>query len=424
MPSSISSQWNNQKGSEFVFLFLKNRNLFNRLFLTMVLLFVFRAMSQIPLPYVDKEALKEFTNNPFMEQIGQFSGGALANFTIMAMGISSYITASIIIQLFTFQIPFFHEISRAPSGKKTIQKMTIVLGIIISFVSSLIATKYADGQFLILHKSNWGVFLTIAIIHAIGTGIAIYMGEMITEKGFGNGFSLLIFCNILSGAIFSFSQKILLLRTGEMQLLGFLPLIALVFGIIAFVVLFEKSVLSIPIIYAKNKRNFIKNFYKEESAMPIKLNLVGVMPIILASAFFQLLSFGLRKIPSLSFLLDPNSIPYMIASSLFIFIFSIFYTNLLLSEQEISENIQSMGAIIRGVRPGNDTLIYVRQVKKAMGLFAGMYLMLLSAGFSALFSLLHIQTLPATSFMILTTVSLEVCKSIQTEYNLLNYKKI
>lgn len=345
----------------------------------------------------------------------------------MATGISAYISASIIIQLLTYAIQALHDVQKSPGGDKIIKRYTVIVGVIMAFVISIGTTITMQNIYGILTNPVWYVYLLIATIHSIGTGLAVWIGETITQKGFGNGVSLLIFINIISSIPSLLNNTLKDISAGRLiWYYGLLVLFLLVVVLIS-IVISESSARKIPIQYSKASARGATSFGQSQNYFPIKVNLTGVMPIIFASTIMQIVSMASQYAPEkiASFLtkyLSYGSIIYAIIMSVLIFMFSYFYSALIFDPKEISDNIQSNGGCIPGIRPGKPTGDYIRQVNKNLTFIGAMYLSLIALIPTIIFSAIGFNGLATTSMMILVGVSLETCQKIKVETKSRIYK--
>lgn len=399
---------------------INSKDIRGKILFTIIMLFLFRVLSFIPVPFVNREVLKTISTSGILNYASTFTGGALANFTIMATGISAYISASIIIQLLTYAIQALHDVQKSPGGDKIIKRYTVIVGVIMAFVISIGTTITMQNIYGILTKPVWYVYLLIAIIHSIGTGIAVWIGETITQKGFGNGVSLLIFINITSSIPNLLSSTTKDLSSGRLAWHYGVLIIFLLLVVLISIVISESSARKIPIQYSKASARGATSFGQAQNYFPIKVNLTGVMPIIFASTIMQIVNMAGQYAPEkiASFLtkyLSYGTIFYAIIMSVLIFMFSYFYSALIFDPKEISDNIQSNGGCIPGIRPGKPTSDYIREVNKNLTFIGAMYLSLIALIPTIIFSAIGFNGLATTSMMILVGVSLETCQKIRVE---------
>lgn len=392
----------------------------DKLLFSLLMIIIFRILSHIPVPFVDVDSLALIGSIDIFGLLNTFSGGALKNFTMMATGISAYISASIVIQLLSYFIPAIHIMTRSPGGDKKIKKITIILGVIVALITSVITTYTMNNYYSILTNTSWYVYVTIAVLHAIGTVIAIWIGESITEKGFGNGMSLLVCINVLS----SIPSTISSIKSSEIELIPLLTMITFAIIIILLTIVAETSERRIPLFYPKAMVRGTKN----NMFFPIKLNISGVMPIILASYVVQLFSL-LGKMDNkvgqiMSEIFNYNSVHYIIIFAVLIFLFTYIYAIISFDTKEIAENIQKNEAIIPSIRPGKETEKYVENVRKSVTKISSIYLTFIYFVPTLILTLLDVNYIAATSIIILVGVSIETCKSLKVEIQLRDFKTL
>jgi len=394
----------------------------DKLLYILLMIILFRFLSHIPVPFVNLQAINMMGNTDFFGLINLFSGGALKNFTIMATGISAYISASIIIQLLSYFVPSVHMLIRSPGGDRKVKKITIVLGIISALISSVVTTYGMNRMYNMLTNTSWYVFAIIAVLHACGTGIAIWIGESITEKTFANGMSLLVCINVLS----SVPQIISTISLKEIGIWTMVSMLSIAVVTILLTIIAETSERRIPLFYPKAAaRGVVK---KENMYFPIKLNISGVMPIIFAGYIVAFLSI-LKKMKNaagvaISGFLDPESIAYIIVFSLMIYVFTYIYSSISFDARETSENIQKNGAIIPSIRPGKETAEYIKGVRKSITHISALYLTLIYLIPTLILTLLEVNYIQASSIIILVGVSIETCKALKVEIELRNFKTL
>ena len=397
--------------------FFKNKDLQKRILFTLTFLLLFRVVSFIPVPFVNRESLKAMSEVGAIAYVSMFSGGALSNFTVMATGISSYISASIIVQLLTYGVQRFHDLAKSPGGDRVIKKITIILGVISSFVISLGTTITLQRTFNILTNDSWYVFFLIAIIHSAGTGFAVWIGETITKKGFGNGVSLLILVNIVSNIPNMIMNTKESLANESLSDIGLgICLIIIIF--VGFgIVVFDKSERQIKIKYTKAIARGKTSFGSTSGYLPIKLNMSGVMPIIFASTIMQLITIISSAISGgeANKWIAHGTIGNGIIMAGLIFFFSYFYNALIFNPMEISNNIQSNGGVIPGIRPGLATGEYIKKINQSLTFFGSIYLAIIALIPSIVFAKIGFNGLATTSLMILVGVGIEISEKIKLE---------
>ena len=417
----------------------KVKEIRKKIWMTLLLLLVFRLGCYIPVPGLTRGTFSDtIASNDFMSLMSSITGGALANGTLFALGIGPYINASIIMQLLSVGIPALEQLSKqGEDGRKKISQytryLTIVLavvqsiGIIVNFASSSgsIKTELFFGQ-------SWLAGIYMTIIYTAGACLVMWLGERITEYGVSNGISLIIFVGILATAGQSILGKFAELFDGDInalwELIAFFVLAAVVFFLIVTVDLAERR---IPVQYAKQVKG--RKMYGGQSSMiPMKISGSGVMPLIFA---FSLISF-----PSLIMgLFWPDSSAYawwsehfsqgnwvyVIVLCVLIFLFAFFYAQIQFNPDDVAKSIQGNGGFIQGIRPGKPTAEYLRKINNRITLFGAIYLSLIAFVPSLIFSLASfdlVNVFSTTGILIVVSVALEFDKQLQSQLMMKNYK--
>ena len=385
----------------------------SKVWLTVFLLIGYKILSHVPVPWVDTAALSILSSYSLFAFANEFNGGALASLSLTAVGISSYITASIVIQLLSTGFKRLEDISKMPGGQKIIKKMTMALGVVMSLVTSYGLVSAIDSQANLLTNDSWYVKPVIAIVHCVGSIIAIWVGETITEKGFGNGVSLLIAMNIASG---------LPSKIAETSVLGAntrFIVIAVTCLVLFLVIVLEKSEARVPIKYSKTVNMSTARF--DEPYLPMKINISGVMPIIFASTIFQLMSmvinlFELTPPKIITDIITYGTVPYMVSMVIIVFIFTFFYSYLIFRPDEIAKALQNNEGIIVGVRPGTETENYLTKLMNKLNLIGSIYMSVVVLIPILCFKFVGYIGLQPTSIIILAGVALEIIQKARVEY--------
>jgi preprotein translocase subunit SecY len=376
-----------------------------RLLFALGLLAVYRIGGHIPTPGVDANRLSEFfTRNAggVFGYIDLFSGGMLRRLTIFALGIMPYITASIILQLLTVVWPTLEKLQKEGElGRRKITQWTRYLTVILAIMQSFgIATVLQSQQGLVLHP---GIGFTLMTMLSLTTGTAfiMWLGEQITERGIGNGMSLIIFTGIvvnLPNAIGDIVKKV---QTGDWPLLQVLVILVMMIAVVAFIVLVERGERRIPVQYAKRVigRRMLGG---QSTHLPLKVNAGGVIPVIFASS---LLTFPqtlinvdwVKNSPVLSGMLGAISgaspMYYLMYTVLIIF-FCFFYVSIIFNPNEAADNMRKYGGFIPGIRPGKNTADYMNKILTKITVVGGLYLSILSLLPQIMISGIKLQRLP------------------------------
>ena len=338
----------------------------DKILLTIGLMAVYRFMAAVPLPGIDPlqlAALKESTSSGLLGILNAFTGGAFARASVMALGIMPYISASIVVQLMGIAVPYLQKLQKdGESGRKKITQITRWLTIAITLVQGptyITAIKTQFGlppeAFLIGGLSFW---VSSMIILTAGTIFAMWLGERITDKGVGNGISLLITVGIIANFPASFLQEFVAKTTnaGAGGILMILIEIIIWFVVILLTVMLVTAVRKIAVQYARRTvAGNIQNVAGSRDYIPLKLNAAGVMPIIFAQAIMFLPMALAQKFPAMASLQDINGLGYNIIFALLIIVFSYFYTAITIPTNKMAEDLKRSGGFIPGVRPGKDT---------------------------------------------------------------------
>lgn len=338
----------------------------DKILLTIGLMAVYRFMAAVPLPGIDPlqlAALKESTSSGLLGILNAFTGGAFARASVMALGIMPYISASIVVQLMGIAVPYLQKLQKdGESGRKKITQITRWLTIAITLVQGptyITAIKTQFGlppeAFLIGGLSFW---VSSMIILTAGTIFAMWLGERITDKGVGNGISLLITVGIVANFPAAFLQEFVAKTTnaGAGGIMMVLIEIILWFVVILLTVFLVTAVRKIAVQYARRTvAGNIQNVAGSRDYIPLKLNAAGVMPIIFAQAIMFLPMALAQRFPAMASLQDINGLGYNVIFALLIIVFSFFYTAITIPTNKMAEDLKRSGGFIPGVRPGKDT---------------------------------------------------------------------
>ncbi|MBA3723645.1 MAG: preprotein translocase subunit SecY [Candidatus Levybacteria bacterium] len=412
----------------------KSPELRNKILFILFIFLVFRFFAHVPVAGVDVDQLRNiFANNQFLGFLNVFSGGTLANFSIMALGLNPYINASIILQLLTMVFPKLEELSKeGDSGRRKINQYT-------RFLTVPLAVLQAIGVFALLKSqglvSNLGPleFMAFILTLVAGSMLLVWLGELITDKGIGNGISLLIVAGIvgqlpiLIGQTFSTANA-----QASLSLLSFVVMTLLV---IIGIIIVNEATRQIPVHYAKRMRGN-KMYGGQSTFLPLRLNQAGVIPIIFAvsivllpslisSVFLQSDNASLRGMAQwLNVWFSPTSILYNLFYFLLVVAFTFFYTAVVFNPKKISEDIQKYGGFIPGVRPGKPTTNYLNYILTRITLvgacFLGFVAILPEIGRAA--TGLQTLLLGGASILIVVSVVLETFKAIEANLVMRNYE--
>ena len=398
-----------------------------RLLVTLGLLILIRLGIYIPVPGIDRQAFEvAFQNSALAGFLNIFTGGGLATVGIFALGILPYINASIIIQLLTSAIPKLEDLQKneGEMGRRKIAQITRYVALGWAIIQSTGITVGLLRPYA-LNDSPWFVVETVLAITA-GSMFVMWVSELITERGLGNGASLLIFVNIVAVLPQTLGNTIDYAQTGGRQAIAQVLILVLVFLVmIVGIVFVQEGTRRIPIISAR--RQVGKKLYRERTSyLPLRLNQGGVMPIIFASAVLVLpssLSGVAQDTPfsgilnQIALALRPDTIWYVIAYSLLILFFSYFYASLISNPEDIAQNLKKMGTSIPGIRPGKSTIAYLEGVLNRLTLLGAIFLTFVATVPTFVESATGVTTFQgfgATSLLILVGVAIDTAKQVQT----------
>jgi preprotein translocase subunit SecY len=345
-----------------------------RLMFLLLALVVYRIGAHIPVPGIDPAQLQQFFKGQeggILNLINMFSGGALSRFTIFALGIMPYISASIIMQLLAYVVPAFEQMKKeGESGRRKITQYTRygTLGLaLFQTISIALALESSPGMVI---DPGFGFRATAVISLTAGTMFLMWLGEQITERGLGNGISILIFAGIAAGLPSAVSGLLELVRTGAMNILVAIVIVAVVIGVTYFVVFVERGQRKILVNYARRQVGN-KVYGGQSSHLPLKLNMAGVIPPIFASSIILLpatlvswLSTGdsMRWLKDIAGMLTPGQPIYVMFYAAAIVFFCFFYTALVFNSRETADNLKKSGAFVPGIRPGDQTAKYIDKI--------------------------------------------------------------
>ena len=411
------------------------KELRNSILLALGLLIVFRLAAHIPIPGIDTEALRRiFLQNQFLGLINIFSGGGLENFSVVAMGVGPYITASIIVQLLAMVIPSLEEMqkeseqSRAKLNQYT-RFLTIPMALIQSF--GLITLLGRSSQQILGSLSAIQLAVTMVTLTA-GTLFLMWLGELISEKNIGNGISLIIFAGIIAGLPTLFQQTIL--TFDRSQIVNLVAFVVLGIITIAAVVFITEGQRNIPVSYARAERAS-RVYGGTTTTLPLRVNQGGVIPIIFAISMILfptvVAQFFLRaKSASIAnaaqWLIDlfANQTFYGVVYFLLVILFTYFYTSVIFHPKEVAENLQKQGGFIPGIRPGTQTADYLNFVVNRIILAGAVFLGVIAVLPLIVQQLTGMQSLVigGTSLLIVVSVVVEIFAKVDSQLTMRDYE--
>ena len=351
----------------------KNKEIRNKILFTLAMLLIYRVGSAIPVPGVDATKLaSQISDNSVLSMMNLLGGGALERLSVFAMGVTPYITASIIIQLLSMDvIPALTEMTKSgQTGRMKMEKITRYLGVVLSFAQAYSLVYGFDKQYSVLANSSLSGYLYTATVLTAGTMFLIWLGDRISMKGIGNGLSIIIFAGIVSNMPSQFMQVWNVLAGGTTQgelfngILQFALFVLLYIIIIVFVIVMETAVRKIPIQYT-NSSSYTRG--NDVTFLPLKINSASVIPVIFAQSIMTapqiVISFFNQDLyKTLQTYLSLSSTTGLILYAVLTFLFTFFYTDLQVDPDQVADNLSKSGAYIPGIRPGNETKTYLHKV--------------------------------------------------------------
>ena len=415
----------------------KVEELRKKLIYTFLMLLLFRLLGVIPVAGINAAVVQQVASQyDMLGLVNMMTGNSFSQMTIMAMGITPYINSSIIMQLLTVSIPALERMAKdeGEEGKQKINRITRYVTVILAALQAIgiIAGLQRSGNVLYPEYNNFFGYITIGVIMAGGTALAMWIGERITKNGIGNGVSLLIFAGIISnlfnGIVLALTDTLGITSYGSnvWQLLTILISAFIVIVLVTFVDLGERR---IPVQYAKRVVN--RRVYGGQSThIPLKVLSVGVLPLIFAYSFlsFPGTIFAMFGTSSGAYQwwaknMSSTSPLYMIVCALLIIAFSYFYTSITFNPRDIAENVQKQGGNVRGLRPGKNTVDFLQRTSNRLTLFAALFLAILATLPNLLFAAFGVS-LPfaASSILIAVSVAIETVRQVEAQLVMRHYK--
>ena len=428
----------------------RNKDIRKKIFMTLLLLLLFRVGCYIPIPGLTMDTFSSaVSGNDFLSLMSGITGSALANGTLFALGIGPYINASIIMQLLTVGIPALERLSKqGEEGRKKITNITRLVTIVLAIVQSVglivlfgqtsgaIDTRFLGGNW---DGAIWIAGVFMVVVYTAGSCLVMWIGERITEYGVGNGISMIIFIGILSTAGTTIVNKFVTAFTdipnNLSELWSILAVAGVALAIFFAIVYVDLAERKIPVQYAKQVRG-TKMYGGQSSVIPMKITGSGVMPLIFAYAIISFPSMIMSLVPNWSNALEwwtaefqqgpaGTGIYYILVLCVLIFAFSFFYAQIQFNPEDVSRNIQQNGGFIPGIRPGKPTAEYLSRINKRITLFGAIFLTLVAFVPSIAFSWAGddlVNVFSTTGILIVVSVALEFDKQLQSQILMKNYK--
>ncbi len=363
-----------------------NKDLLNKVLITLGFILIYRILAYVPVPGVDLTVIKEFFDTNSSNALGMvnmFSGNAIERMSIISLGIMPYITAMIIMELLAATFPALGKMKKEKDGHAKYMQIIRYATIIITAVQAigvsmgLNSLTGKSGQSAIMLDMD--LFIAVATVSMVtGTVLLMWIGEQITAKGIGNGISLIIFAGIVSAIPSAIGGTVDLVNNGQMNFLTVLVLLAIILATVGFIIYVELAERRVPISYSRkvvmqNQNKKIMNY------IPIKLNISGVIPVIFASAILMFPATILQgstneTMVMISDFLNPNSYVFNLLTFIFVVFFAYFYASITFNANDIAENLKKQGGFIPGVRPGGSTSAFLNDTASRLTLWGSVYL--------------------------------------------------
>ena len=356
-----------------------------RLLFVFIALLIYRIGTFIPVPGVNPQALLQFMNSQqgtIVDVFNLFTGGALERFSLFALGVMPYISASIIMQLMSSAVPQLQQLKKeGSSGRQKITQYTRNFTVILAAIQAGGVAFALQGQSAVVLQPGFGFLFTAIVSLTAGTIFLMWLGEQITERGVGNGISLIIFAGIVAGLPRAVAGTLELVNTGQLSIPAVLIILVLILAVIYFIVRVERGQRRITVNYAQRQGRVA--YQNQSTHLPLKVNMSGVIPAIFASSIVIFPSTlatwfsgseGLSWLTDVSAALTPGNLAYTILFSGLIIFFCFFYTAMVFNSKETADNLKRSGAFIPGIRPGRQTAEYIDHVLTRLTMVGSIYL--------------------------------------------------
>ena len=397
----------------------------NRILFTIAMLAVYRFGVFVSTPGINVDALRkmfESSSQTLFGLINMFSGGSLENFSIFTLGVAPYITVSIIMQFLTPVIPTLENLRKeGAAGQRIITRYTRQLTVVLALFQSFLIARSLEAQSGLVIAPGWEFRVSTILTLTAGTAFIMWLGEQITERGIGNGMSMIIFAGIAARMPATFTQTVALVQTGELNAFSMLGILGFAVATVAIIVFVEKSHRKISVQYP---RRMVGNVMAQQQTqfLPLKLNMAGVIPPIFATAFLSLPATVAQFSPDNQFLatlmtyLAPGHFVYMAVFAGLIFVFSYYYTSVVYNPNEVAENLKKNGGFIPTVRPGQQTADYLYGVLNRLTFWGALYIAVICIVPSALYYELGAASFAyvfgGTAVLIAVSVTLDLANQI------------
>lgn len=410
-----------------------HHDLRNKILYVLGILVIFRVLAHIPVPGIDLTELKSFfERNQLFGMLNLFSGGAMRNFSIVMMGVGPYITSSIIFQLLAMIVPSLEALQKEGEyGRKKINQYTRVATVPLAIMQSYAMVTLLKNQGIV---GNWSPFelITMLITMTAGTVLLMWLGELISEKGIGNGISLIITLGIIAGVPASLQQTLVVMDTSK--IIGIIIFAVLAVIVTALIVAVNEAEREIPVTYARRVRGH-KTYGGVDTFLPIKVNIGGVIPIIFALSmmiipglvakfFEQAKSETIAHIATtISKIFQDNSTTYGVIYFILVILFTYFYASVVFKPDQVSDNLQKQGGFVPGLRPGKETADYLGSVLYKITFIGAIFLGFIAVLPYIVQSLTNVQSLVlgGTGLLIVVSVIIDTIRQIKAQLVMRTY---
>ncbi|NLY03269.1 MAG: preprotein translocase subunit SecY [Campylobacter sp.] len=409
----------------------------NKVLITFGFLLIYRVLAYVPVPGVNVEVIADFFRNNSNNALGMFnmfSGKAAERLSIISLGIMPYITASIIMELLSATFPKLSQLKKERDGMQKYMQIIRYATVFITLIQAigvsigLHAMNSGGGQSAVMIDKNLFVIIACASM-LTGTMLLMWIGEQITQKGIGNGISLIIFAGIVSGIPSAISGAIILVNTGEMNFLTLIAILAIVVVAVSIIIYVELGERRVPVSYSRkvmmqNQDKRIMHY------IPIKVNISGVIPAIFASAIlmFPMSIFQASTnsiILKINDMLSPNGFLFHVFMFVLVVFFAYFYASIAFKTDDISQNLKKQGGFIPGVRPGSSTATFLNDVVSRLTFWGAIYLGLISTLPWLLVKFMGVPfAFGGTSVLIVVSVALDTMRKIEAEVYMNRYQTL
>ncbi len=398
-----------------------------RLFFLLLILAFYRLGAHVPVPGLDAHKITNLINaqhNGILGLFNMFSGNALLRMSVLALGIMPYISSSIILQLLTSMVPSLEQLKKeGEQGRRKINQYTRYLTLFIALLQAMGISKWLVSQGVVLIGGLSFYFVSVITL-VTGTMLILWLGEQITERGIGNGVSMIIFAGIVSGLPSALGRTFEQVRQGQLQFLSLVIIFAVVVLVTAFVVFMERAQRRVTINYPQRMQGR-RMMAAQSSHLPFKINMSGVIPPIFASSIillpatlFEFFGNSLNHnlwMSQLSLALSPGQPLYVALFAAAIIFFCFFYTALVFNPKETADNLKKAGAFIPGIRPGEQTANYIDLVISRLTLIGALYLVLVALLPEVMTLTWHVQFyFGGTSLLIIVVVTMDFMAQLQS----------